>query len=66
MLVVFGGPVEVGCMPEIMPGGGPAVPELLRLTPAGVGLGLVADDEVTSTPGRRDRIVFWSECGAAE
>lgn len=53
-------------MPEMIPGGGPAEPELLRLTPAGVGLGLVVDDDVTSTPASRARIEFWSACGDGE
>lgn len=53
-------------MPEIMPGGGPAVLEPLRLTPADVGLDLVVDDDETPTPESRDRIAFWSACGDGE
>ena len=42
------------------------VVEPLRLTPAGVGLGLVVAADDTPTPGRRDRIGFWSTCGDGE
>ena len=64
---VLGAPVVEGWMPAIIPGGGPpAGPELLRLTPAGVGLGLVVVADETPTPARRDRIVFWSACGDGE